>query len=70
MLFTIRKMERMQMMKAFIAAIAIFSVNLALPRGSENPIQGLISSLNKPGAIAVQITVGAADGVQRATNSS
>ena len=54
----------MNMMKAFIAAIAVFTVNLALPAGSDNAIQGLISNLNQPGAISVQITVGADDGVK------
>lgn len=52
------------MMKVFIAAIAIFTANLALPKGYDNAIQGMIAELNQPGAIAVQITVGAADGVQ------
>ncbi len=52
------------MMKAFIAAIGVLTVNVALPTGSDNAIQGMIAKLNQPGAIAVQITVGAADGVQ------
>jgi hypothetical protein len=62
--FHYRNMERMQMMKAFIAAIGVLTVNVALPTGSDNAIQGMIAKLNQPGAIAVQITVGAADGVQ------
>ncbi len=52
------------MMKALIAAVAVLAVNMALPTASDNTIQGLIAKLNQPGAIAVQITVGAADGVQ------
>lgn len=53
------------MLKAFMAAIAIFTVNLAPSIGPDNEINGMIEKLNKPGTIAVQITVGDADGVQQ-----
>lgn len=52
------------MLKALIAAIAILTVNLSLSEGPDNAIKGVIAKLNKPGTIAVQITVGDADGVQ------
>ena len=53
------------MLKALIAALAILTVNLALSDGSDNAINGVIATLNKPGTIAVRITIGDADGVQK-----
>lgn len=52
------------MLKALIAAIAIITVNLARTDGPDKAIHGVIATLNQPGAIAVRITVGDADGVQ------
>jgi len=53
------------MLKALIAAIAIFTVNLARTDGPDEAIQGVIATLNQPGTISVRITVGDHDGVQK-----
>jgi len=52
------------MLKSLIAAIAFFTVNLAVTDGPAKAINGVIATLNQPGNIAVRITVGEANGVK------
>jgi hypothetical protein len=53
------------MLKALIAVIAIFTIDLALTDGPDKAINGVLAELNQPGTISVRITVGDADGVQK-----
>lgn len=53
------------MLKSLIAAFAILIVNVVPTDDPGDAINGVIATLNKPGTIAVRISVGDADGVEK-----
>ena len=53
------------MLKSLIAAFAILIVNVVPTDDPGGAINGVITTLNKPGTIAVRISVGDADGVEK-----
>ena len=53
------------MLKSLIAAFAILIVNVVRTDDPGDAINGVITTLNKPGTIAVRISVGDADGVEK-----